>query len=281
MFRHSPLENCTEFFRTIVDLFSLNSSRIENITILQERITSLKLINLCIYVDIKSLRKLKSLRRIFFQNCTIHFMISQQREDYDLYPKNLSRWSFNNGQTDSFNQFITMINQLGPLKFDLKLSNCFKPIYFFNDFIPLDTQLISLDITCEHFQIDEPSHTKTSTAIFLTPTIIINTQSSSCPLNHKYNWLSLKRNHTSLYSLRTLICEDRLIELHFNINPTTIQNIKVIFSTHRTSTQLTTTTLKWTASIIINFSVALVSIITLCIAFTIFCIRIAIKKSNQ
>ena len=84
----------------------------KNITMLEENITSLKLINLCIYIDVKTMQKLKSLRGISFQNCTVHFMTSLQ-EDYDFYPKNLSRWSFDLGQTDSFDQFMIMINQLG------------------------------------------------------------------------------------------------------------------------------------------------------------------------
>lgn len=81
--------------------------------ILYESITTLKLINLCIHIDVKSIQNFKNLRRIFFQNGTIQFMASSQQEDYDFYPKNLSRWSFNRGQTDSFDQFIKIINELG------------------------------------------------------------------------------------------------------------------------------------------------------------------------
>ncbi|CAF4924861.1 unnamed protein product [Rotaria sp. Silwood1] len=254
-----PLENCSQFFLTLVDLISFYSS---NITILQESITTLKLINLCININIKSIQKLKSLRRIFFQNCTIHFMARQYKEDYDFYPKNLSRWSFNQGRTDSFDQFIIMINQLGPLKFDLKLSNCFKPIFSFNHFIPLDTQLIFLDITCQYFQIDEPYNIKTRTAIFLTPTLIINTQSSPCPSIHKYYWLSLKRSHTKLFSLRTFICENRLIQLNFDINQTTIIKTKITITTQITFIQSTIFN-KWKVPVIINFSVVLISIIML------------------
>ncbi|CAF1020390.1 unnamed protein product [Adineta steineri] len=129
-----------------------------------------------------------------FENCTIQFLASQQHEDYDFYPKNLSRWSFNQGQTETFDQFITMINHLGPFKFDLQISNCFKPILSFNDFIPLRTQFIFLSITCENFQIDEPFDNKTRDAIYLTPTLIINIQSSHCPSVEKYYWLNLKLN---------------------------------------------------------------------------------------
>ncbi|CAF2714961.1 unnamed protein product [Rotaria sp. Silwood2] len=256
------LENCSQLFLTLSDLISFYSLKIPNITILQESITTLKLINLCLNIDIKSIQKLKSLRRIFFQNCTIHFMASQYQEDYDFYPKNLSRWSFSQGQTDSFDQFIIMINQLGPLKFDLKLSNCFKPIFSFNHFIPLDTQLIFLDITCQYFQIDEPYNIKTRTAIFLTPTLIINTQSSPCPSIHKYHWLSLKRSYTKLFSLRTFICENRLIQLNFDINQTTITNTKITITTQIMLTQATIFN-KWKVPIIINFSVVLISIIML------------------
>ena len=107
------LENCTYSFLTLVELISFYSSIIKNTTILIESLTTLKLINLCIYIDIKSLEQLKSIRRLIFENCSIHFMASQQREDYDFYPKNLSRWSFNQGRTYTFAHFITMINQLG------------------------------------------------------------------------------------------------------------------------------------------------------------------------
>jgi len=113
IYHHFPLENCSDRFLTLVDLISFCSSIIENTTILRESITTLKLINLCIAIDIKSIEKLKSIRRLIFENCTIHFLASQQREDYDYYPANLSRWSFNQGRTDTFNQFITMINYLG------------------------------------------------------------------------------------------------------------------------------------------------------------------------
>jgi hypothetical protein len=107
------LENCTYSFLTLVELISFYSSIIKNTRILIESLTTLKLINLCIYIDIKSIEQLKSIRRLIFENCTIHFMASQQREDYDFYPKNLSRWSFNQGRTYTFDHFITMINQLG------------------------------------------------------------------------------------------------------------------------------------------------------------------------
>ena len=62
---------------------------------------------------LKVYNNLISIRRLIFENCTINFMASQQPEDYDFYPKNLSRWSFNQGQTDTFDQFIAMINHLG------------------------------------------------------------------------------------------------------------------------------------------------------------------------
>ncbi len=113
IFSRLSLENCSQSFLTLVDLISFCSSAVENTTILFESITTLKLINLCLYIDIKSIEKLISIRRLIFENCTIHFLASQQREDYDFYPKNLSRWSFNQGRTDTFNQFITMINYLG------------------------------------------------------------------------------------------------------------------------------------------------------------------------
>ncbi|CAF4452751.1 unnamed protein product, partial [Adineta steineri] len=105
-------ENCSYPFLTLVDLISFYSLTITNLTILPESINSLKLIHLCIYIDIKTIEKFRSIRRLIFKNCTIQFLASQQHEDYDLYPKNLSRWSFNQGQTETFDQFITMINHL-------------------------------------------------------------------------------------------------------------------------------------------------------------------------
>jgi hypothetical protein len=107
------LDNCTYSFFTLIELISFDTSISKNTTSLTESITTLKLIHLCVYVDIKSIQKLKSIRHLIFDNCFVHFIKSQQREDYDFYPKNLSRWSFNRGRTDTFHHFITMINQLG------------------------------------------------------------------------------------------------------------------------------------------------------------------------
>ena len=165
-----------------------------------------------------------------------------------------------------------MIFFLGPLKFDLKISNCFESIFSFNDFIPLETQLIFLNITCERFQIDEPSHIKTRTAIFLTPILIINTQSSPCPSINKYYWLNLKRSHTNLISLRTLTCENRLIQLNFDINQTTTKYSTINITNQILFTQSTILN-KWTKPILINFSVVLLSILMLFIACTVFLIR--------
>jgi hypothetical protein len=113
IFNRLSLENCSQSFLTLVDLIFLCSSTVENTTILFESVTTFKLINLCLYIDIKSIVKLISIRHLIFENCTIHFLARQQREDYDFYPKNLSRWSFNQGRTDTFDQFIIMINHLG------------------------------------------------------------------------------------------------------------------------------------------------------------------------
>ncbi len=157
----------------------------------------------------------------------------------------------------------------GPLKFDLQFSNCFQPILSFNDFIPLDTQLIFLNITCKYFQIDEPLNIKTRTAIFLTPTLIINTQSNFCPSINKYRWLNLKRSQTKLFSLRIFTCENHLIQLYFDINQTTIENRKFNITTQISFSQSTSSN-KWTsAPILINFSVVFVSILMLFIAFFI------------
>jgi len=288
IYHHLSLENCSHPFLTLVDFISFCSSIIENTTILSENIITLKLINLCIYINIKSIEKFKSIRRLIFENCTIYFLASQQREDYDFYPKNLSQWSFKQGRTDTFNQFITMINHLGKyfkliqlniffsfkgsLKFDLQLSDCFQPILSFNHFIPLDTQLIFLNITCQDFQIDEPLNIKTRTAIFLTPTLIINTQSNLCPSINKYRWLSLKRSQRKSFSLRIFICENHLIQLNFDINQTIITNRKIDITSQISFIQSTSSN-KWTIPIILNFSVILVSILILFVALVAFLIR--------
>jgi hypothetical protein len=101
------LENCSHSLLTLVDYILLCSL---NIT---ESVITFKLINLCVYINIESIEKLKNIRRLIFENCTISFQASPQREDYDFYPRNLSRWSFHQGQTDSFDQFIAIINHLG------------------------------------------------------------------------------------------------------------------------------------------------------------------------
>ena len=51
-----PLENCSLPVLTLVDFISLYSSN--TTTILPENITILKMINLCVYVDIKSIQQL-------------------------------------------------------------------------------------------------------------------------------------------------------------------------------------------------------------------------------
>lgn len=108
-----PLEDCSQLYLTLVDFISFYSSKITNATSTQEQINVLTLINLCIDIDLKSVQNFKNLRRISFHNCTIRFLSSQQREDYDFYPKNLTQWLFNQGRTDSFDQFIRIINQIG------------------------------------------------------------------------------------------------------------------------------------------------------------------------
>ena len=106
-------ENYCQLFLTLVELISSYLSITENPIISLQKITTLRLINLCPSIGIKSLGELKSIRRLIFDNCTIDFVASQQREDYDFYPRNLSRWIFDQGSTNTFNQFISMINELG------------------------------------------------------------------------------------------------------------------------------------------------------------------------
>lgn len=161
--------------------------------------------------------------------------------------------------------------ETGPLKFDLTFSNCFQPIVSFNHFIPLDTQLIFLNITCEYFQMGEPRYAKTRYAIFLTPTLVINTRSNHCPSVDKYLWLNSKYSKKS-FSLRTLTCENRLIQLNFDIIQTSIEHtststtLQMLFIRTSTSTNLK-------LLIIINFCVVLVSILMLIFAFLMYFIR--------
>lgn len=107
IFNRLSSRNCSQSFLTLMDFISCCLS------IRLEKITTLRLINLCPYIEMTSLEKLQSIRRLIFDNCTIDFLASPQREDYDLYPRNLSRWIFNQGHTNTFEQFITMINHLG------------------------------------------------------------------------------------------------------------------------------------------------------------------------
>jgi len=121
-----PSENCSHPILTLVDFISLYSSTIKTTRIRPENVTTLKLINSCVYIHIESIQKLLSIRRLIFEYCTIYFMASQQREDYDFYPKNLSRWLFHRGQTDTFDQFITMINHLGTYSNKIEINFLFQ-----------------------------------------------------------------------------------------------------------------------------------------------------------
>jgi hypothetical protein len=120
---------------------------------------------------------------------------------------------------------------------------------------------------------------KTRSALFLTPILIINTQSSSCPSIHTYHWLNLKRSYSNLFSLRTLTCENRLIQLSSDIDQITIEYTQTTTITSQTSSSFIQSTLlnKWTRPILINFSVVFVSISMLCIALTVFLIRFCKK----
>jgi hypothetical protein len=103
---------------------------------------------------------------------------------------------------------------------------------------------------------------------------MINTLSSLCPSKTKYHWLNLKNTHTKLFSLRILTCENRLIQLHFDI---TIETTKIDLTTEISLIQSTILN-QWTIPILINFSVVFLSILMLFIALLACLIRFLIKK---
>ena len=110
---HVSPDRCPARLPTLIDLISSYSSSATNITVRPEHITNLQLVRLCVSVKMGSIAKLIGIRRIAFENCTIYFTASEQQEDYDFYPSNLSRWSFNRGRTETFEHFIRVINYLG------------------------------------------------------------------------------------------------------------------------------------------------------------------------
>ena len=297
------MSNCSHSLLTLIHLTSFPIHQIEHLT-------TIKLINSCLQIDIKTIEKLPSIRRLIFSNCTIEFIAREQYEDYAFYPRNLSYWLFQHGRTNSFNQFMSIINHLGykytyiantfskylflcidlgPFKFDLHLSDCFSPVYDFNHFHPLHHQFVFLNITCEHFQIDAPASLPTRTAIYLTPTMIINTKSNICPSEIKYRWLNFKSNQRNFYPIRIFICENRLIEFNFDFEQQqttidshliTIQSSLSSSSSSSSSTTTTNTTTifnRWTLPILINFSAIFLIIFILFVACLVFLIRVLIR----
>lgn len=85
----------------------------------------------------------------------------------------------------------------------------------------MKTPLILLNITCSKFELVQPRHSLTLLAIFLTPILIINTEPAECPSIETYQWLGVQRGSSMASSIRTLTCEDRLIQLHFHLDDTT------------------------------------------------------------
>lgn len=178
---------------------------------------------------------------------------------------------------------------LGPLKFDLTVSGCFRPIHSFNDFYPLTTQLILLNITCEHFQVDEPSNSTTRMAIFLIPFLIINTEPTECPPAATYSWLSFPQSSTSAASLRTLTCAGRVIQLSLESDRTTGKqtitgwNLQTMLSA---STSTVTSTFAgpskpWTWAMIVNVTALILSTVMLCLAVSILVFRFVREKFSK
>ena len=120
---------------------------------------------------------------------------------------------------------IFSVCQPGSLKFDLTFSNCFDPIFSFEQFNGLATQLILLNITCDRFQVESPTNSDTMIAIFLTPTVILSIESARCPTLDKYRWLSFSSDVRTGVSLRRLTCENRSISLYFLVESTTEETI--------------------------------------------------------
>lgn len=112
---HSNIvKNCSSESSSLTDLIVECLSKFENPTsITFNNIISLNVSHLCITLSIVNLQPLKSLRRLFFHNCWIDFQTLNHSHIPNLYPKNLSRWSFDGGETKSFAHFMTMINTLG------------------------------------------------------------------------------------------------------------------------------------------------------------------------
>ena len=90
----------------MIDLISFCSSKPSNVI-------SVKFVQLCLEITIESLHSLISVRRFLFKNSTIEFRSAKNLTDYEFYPKNLSRWSFEGGRTRSFGQLMIIINHLG------------------------------------------------------------------------------------------------------------------------------------------------------------------------
>jgi hypothetical protein len=185
--------------------------------------------------------------------------------------------------------FSTFRDILGPLKFDLTLSGCFQPIHSFNDFHPLTTQLILLNMTCERFRLDEPSNSETRIAIFLIPTLIINTEPTQCPLAATYSWLSFPQSSTSMASLRILTCAGRVIQLSLDSDRTTEKQtiggagLQTMLSTSPSPaiSTFSTPSKLWTSPRIVNVTVLTLSTMMLCLALSILVFRFVREKFSE
>jgi hypothetical protein len=273
------MNNCSTTWLNIIEVISFCSSESNERQTLLVRITGLTLINFCLRVTLSNIELLTNIRYFYFDHCSIDFQISQQSIDYDIYPVNLSRWSFDHGQTHSFEQFINMINYLGPLKFHLTFTGCFHPVLSFDDFSALDTQLILLNLTCEQFRLEQPLNNRIRTAIFLTPTIMIDMLSARCPSANVYDWLNYQPSSTTNALIRTLTCDNRLIYLNFDRMTTMTRsllnsqsNVSTRFIENTSSIRLTQDN-SWTMPMMIEFVFLLLSIVLMSVALTIGCIR--------
>ena len=162
----------------------------------------MKVFHFCIHISIASLQPLLSIRRLLFQNCSIDFLASHMLDDYETYPKNLSRWSFEQGRTNSFDQFIMMINYLGRSFSSFKHGRipCCLPYYSRSIEIWSDGfRLFSADtfiwwlLSIDH-SVDTPEYhlwalsdsrnrwiVQLGWLFFSSPSLIINTEPTECP----------------------------------------------------------------------------------------------------
>lgn len=112
---HSNIvKNCSSEPSSLTDLIAECLSKFENSTfIIFSHIVSLNVSHFCVTLSIVNLEPLKNLRRLLFHHCSIDFQTHNHSNVHHSYPKNLSRWSFDGGETKTFSHFMMMINALG------------------------------------------------------------------------------------------------------------------------------------------------------------------------